>query len=200
MTETNVTVPHDPDAGLMLRFKQGDQAAFESLLTKYFPRVLNFIVRFVNVHEEAEDLTQEVFIKVYKGAWEYSPKAQFKTWLYTVARNLALNEIRRRSRIAGSLDAPVDYNDEGKTTREVADENAVRPDAGVTEEERATLVREALQALPANQREAIILLRYEDFTYEEIARTMGLSLQAVKSLLNRAKENLRVRLARVLEA
>jgi RNA polymerase sigma-70 factor (ECF subfamily) len=185
----------DPDAVLMQKFQQGDKAAFEALMVKYYPRLLNFIYRFVRNEQEAEDLTQETFIKVYHASWKYSSKAQFKTWLYTIAKNLALNAIRKNSRTVFSLDAEFTDKEGENRQREIADDNAATADDKAIKDEEALIIKRALSSLPENQRIAIVLLRYESFSYEEIAETMSISVKAVKSILNRAKENLRIRLS-----
>ncbi len=181
----------DPDVQRMLAFQKGDKAAFEALLKAYFPRILNFIHRFVRDRQQAEDLTQDVFIKVYHASDRYRPEARFRTWLYTIARRTSLNAIRRNKIAAAlSLDA-LRSSEKGDMPVQVEDKAAERPDEGLLRHERTARVRRAIEALPLNQREAVILRRYEELSYEEIAQTMGISLSAVKSLLNRAKENLK---------
>ncbi|VAX35597.1 RNA polymerase sigma factor RpoE [hydrothermal vent metagenome] len=180
----------DPDVQLMLAFKQGDKAAFEKLMVKYFPRLLNFIYRFIKNRELAEDLTQEVFIKVYHNASAYHPKAKFKTWLYTIARNISLNEIRKNRQKMVSLDETMSSS-QGPMQRQVADESVQRPDEEILHKEMAAAVQAAINDLPENQRTAVLLRRYEQFSYEEIAQTMKTSTKAVKSLLSRAKEKLK---------
>lgn len=188
----------DPDIRLMLAFKDGDKAAFEELMRKYFPRVLNFIYRFVGSREIAEDLTQEVFIRVYQNARQYDPKAKLQTWLFTIAKNLSLNELRRHRNKMVSLDSHL-QTPESSMPRQVEDARSVGADQAVIQEEKSAAVRQAIQTLPENQRMAVILRRYEQLSYEEIAQAMRLSEKAVKSLLNRAKENLKNALTEVLK-
>ena len=176
----------DPDVGLMLDFQNGSTAAFEMLMEKYYRRILNFIYRYSGNKERAEDLTQEVFIKVYHHGKGYRPTAQFRTWLYTIAKNLSLNELKRHHHRSVSLDEPAAV--------ETLKDPAPYPDKILADQEMARVIKTAISDLPENQRMAVILRRYEDFSYEEIAETMGVSLQAVKSLLNRAKDNLRLKL------
>ncbi len=183
----------DPDVILMLEFKEGNKDSFEKLMGKYFPRILNFIFRFVKNREAAEDLTQEVFMKVYYSVSSYYPKAKFKTWLYTIARNVSLNEMRKHKQRMVSLDETLSSR-EGVMQRQVADETVVRPDESMVRQEMADVVRAAIESLPENQRIAVVLRRYEQFSYDEIAKTMDTSLKAVKSLLSRAKENLKNKL------
>lgn len=187
---------HDPDVKLMLSFQDGNKAAFEELMHKFYPRILNFIYRYVGRREVAEDLTQEVFIKIYDSAHKYTPQSKFQTWAYTIAKNTSLNELRRAEQKNVSMDAPVRSQGE-ELQRQVADQEAELPDEEMIKEEKAKMVREAIKALPDNQRIAVILRRYDQFSYEEIAQTMKTTVKAVKSLLSRAKENLREKLTHV---
>lgn len=177
----------------MLDFQKGNPASFEFLMHKYYKRIFNFVYRFVGSREAAEDLTQEVFLKVYKAAPGYQPQSKFQTWAYTIARNLSLNELRRAGRKNISLDETVNFKD-GETSRQVEDPSVVHPAQTMEAEETRRMVQEAIASLPENQRMAVILRRYENMSYEEIAQTIGMSVEAVKSLLNRAKENLKDRL------
>ncbi len=183
----------DPDVRLMLEFQGGAKASFEALMRKYYPRLLNFIHRFVGQRAIAEDLTQEVFMKVYQAVSAYRPESKFQTWIYTIAKNISLNELRRNKKSTVSLDEPLSSQD-GELKREVEDPSGVRPDEELLRQETVRAVRQAIHALPENQRMAVILRRYEQFSYEEIAQTMRISVKAVKSLLSRAKENLKNKL------
>ena len=176
----------DPDVKLMLDFQSGETCAFESLMEKYYRRILNFIYRYLNNREVAEDLTQEVFIKVYHAQHSYQPKAQFRTWIYTIAKNLALNEVKKQRFLI--------FKDQ-ESLKHFEDENVSSAHQTLADQEMVETIRKAIGELPENQRMAMIFYRYENFSYEEIAQTMGLSLQAVKSLLNRAKESLRLKLS-----
>ena len=188
----------DPDVCLMLEFQRGDKASFEALMRKYYPRLLNFIHRFVGSAELAEDLTQEVFLKVYRAAAVYRPKSKFQTWVYTIAKNVSLNELRRPVKTPLSLDEPFQSED-GPVARQLEDTQTPRADAQMLRDETAAAVRAAIDSLPENQRMAVILRRYEQFSYEEIAQTMRVSVEAVKSLLSRAKENLKEKLIKNTE-
>jgi len=180
----------DPNVQLMLDFQNGNKAAFETLMGQYYRRILNFIYRYLGNKERAEDLTQEVFIKVYHEQNHYRPTAQFRTWLYTIAKNLSFNELKRHHHKSVSLDQ--------FQTLDVEDQTA-HPDKILADEEMANVVKKVISELPENQRMALILRRYDNFSYEEIAETMGLSSQAVKSLLNRAKDNLRLKLGKFIK-
>ncbi|HNQ89377.1 MAG TPA: sigma-70 family RNA polymerase sigma factor [Verrucomicrobiota bacterium] len=189
---------HDPDAALMLRVKRGDRAAFEALVDKYKQPVFNLIYRTLPDAAEAEDLAQNVFLQVHRFAHRYKPSAKFTTWLFTIARNLCLNEIRRRGRHpAESLSEPSGDRDD-EADRPVTDRQAVAPDQGCLDRELAALVDDALRALPENQRVAMLLCREEEQSYEDIAAILGCSLAATKSLIHRARETLKLRLKRYL--
>jgi RNA polymerase sigma-70 factor (ECF subfamily) len=178
----------------MLEFQKGDQASFETLMRKYYARVLNFIYRFINNRDTAEDITQEVFVKVYKSAPTYKPRSKFQTWVFTMAKNASLNELRRLKHQGYSLDKTMEDDEGGIMMRQMEDPTQLGPAAKMIRDERVAVIREAIHALPENQRIAVLLRRYENLSYEEIAQTMGTSVEAVKSLLSRAKENLRNKL------
>ena len=184
----------DPDAMLMLRVKRGDMAAFEELVDKYKQPVMNLIFRTLPDATEAEDLAQNVFVQVYKSAHRYKASAKFSTWLYTISRNLCLNEIRRRGRHpAESMDAPhPDHEDEG--SRQLHDTKGFSPDQTVLQGELEEKIQQAISALPESQRTAILLCRQEELAYEDIASVLGCSLSATKSLIHRARETLKTRL------
>ncbi len=188
----------DPDVCLMLEFQKGNKASFEALMHKYFPRLINFIYRYVGDREAAEDLAQETFIRVYKSGSRYRPQSKFQTWIFTIARNLSLNELRRKKYKTVSLDDSFS-SDDGELRRQVEDPRSTAPDEDILRREKASAVKAAIDDLPENQRVAVLLRRYEQFSYEEISQTMGVSVKAVKSLLSRAKEGLRVNLAGWLE-
>jgi RNA polymerase sigma-70 factor, ECF subfamily len=178
----------DPDVALMLRFQAGDEGAYEQLVLKHQASVLNVVYRYLGDRALAEDAAQEVFIKVYRARRTYQPAAKFSTWLYRVAVNHCLNEIRARRAGPASSVAPID---------DMLEEPAgADPDAGLHRQDLQRAVKAAIDALPENQRMAVVLARFHDLSYGEIAEAMGLSLVAVKSLLFRARETLKQRLAR----
>jgi RNA polymerase sigma-70 factor (ECF subfamily) len=186
--------PTDPDATLMLRVKEGDRAAFETLVNRYKQPVLKLVGRTVRDYDEAEDIAQHVFLQVYKSAHRYKISAKFTTWLFTIARNLALNEIRRRSRHpAESLDAPHPGEEEAPA-RELQTKDQFSPPEAMLHEELKEKVEEALQALPENQRTAILLCQEGEVSYEEIAKILDCSVSATKSLIHRARETLKAQL------
>ena len=184
----------DPDAALMLRVKQGDTAAFTSLVEKYKQPVMNLAWRTLRDETEAEDLAQNVFVQAWKSAERYQATAKFSTWLFTIARNLCLNEIRRRVRHpAESLDQTWD-NSEDQPVHQVVDKRIAAAPDEMLRGELERKVDEALTALPENQRTALTLCRQEELSYEEIAEVLGCSLSATKSLIHRARETLKARL------
>jgi len=188
-----VDVMTSSDVQLMLDVKAGDGASFDVLLRKYRTPLVNFLYRMVRDAATAEDLAQEVFLRVYRARKEYSPSAKFTTWLFRIATNLALNSIRdnrHRSRDV-SIDAPVE---EDETPRELP-AREMRIDERMAERDRAEVIRRAVVALPEKQRVAVLLHKYEEMDYAEIAKILNCSESALKSLLFRAYETLRVQLA-----
>ena len=184
----------DPDAALMLLVKQGDTTAFTTLVEKYKQPVMNLAWRTVGDQTEAEDLAQNVFVQAWKSAARYQPTAKFSTWLFTIARNLCLNEIRRRVRHpADSLDQTRDDTEE-QPLYQVVDKRVTQAPDDLLRGELEQKVDEAVTALPENQRTALLLCRQEELSYEEIAVVLGCSLSATKSLIHRARETLKARL------
>ena len=184
----------DPDAALMLRVKQGDMGAFTTLVEKYKQPVVNLAARTLRDPTEAEDLAQNVFVQVFKSAARYQSTAKFSTWLFTIARNLCLNEIRRRSRHpAESLDAPhPEQPDQPK--HQFEDTKNFSPPDRLLQGELVEKIEEAIAALPENQRTALLLCRQDELSYEEIAEVLGCSLSATKSLIHRGRETLKEQL------
>jgi len=181
----------DPDAALMLRVKQGDEDAFTALVEKYKQPVMNLAYRTLRDATEAEDLAQSVFVQAWKSASRYEATAKFSTWLFTIARNLCLNEIRRRSRHpAGSLDQARDDNEDQPLFQIQDHKLAPTPDQ-LLHGELESKVSEAISALPENQRIALALCREEELSYEQIAEVLDCSLSATKSLIHRARETLK---------
>jgi RNA polymerase sigma-70 factor, ECF subfamily len=181
------------DVQLMLDVKAGDDGSFNVLLRKYRTPLVNFLYRMVRDTATAEDLAQEVFLRVYRARKEYSPSAKFTTWLFRIATNLALNSIRdnRRRTLEVSIDAPVE---EDEAPRELP-AREMRIDEHMVERDRAATIRRAVAALPEKQRVAVLLHKYEEMDYSEIAKILNCSESALKSLLFRAYETLRVQLA-----
>jgi RNA polymerase sigma-70 factor (ECF subfamily) len=184
----------DPDALLMLRVKRGDRAAFAELVDKYKQPVMNLVYRTLHDEAEAEDLAQNVFLQVYKSAKRYESRAKFSTWLFTIARNLCLNEIRRRSRHPADSLEETHAEHEDQPRQQYEDKSSVPPPEKLLHGELAQKIEEALAELPENQRTAILLCRQEELSYEEIAEILGCSLSATKSLIHRGRETLKEKL------
>jgi RNA polymerase sigma-70 factor (ECF subfamily) len=187
-------VQSDPDAVLMLRVKRGDRAAFAQLVEKYKQPVMNFVYRSLRDETEAEDLAQNVFLQVFKSRARYKQTAKFSTWLFTIARNLCLNEIRRRSRHPAESLEETQAENEDQPQRQYEDKKVFLPPENVLHGELAKKIEEALAELPENQRTAILLCRQEELSYEEIAGILNCSLSATKSLIHRGRETLKEKL------
>jgi RNA polymerase sigma-70 factor, ECF subfamily len=181
------------DVQLMLDVKAGDDASFDFLLQKYRSPLINFLHRMVRDTATAEDLAQEVFLRVYRARKQYTPSAKFTTWLFRIATNLALNSVRdnRCARLAVPLDAPAE---EDAAPMELPARD-MRIDEHMIERDRTEFIRRAIASLPEKQRAAVLLHKYEEMDYGEIAKILDCSESALKSLLFRAYENLRVQLA-----
>jgi RNA polymerase sigma-70 factor (ECF subfamily) len=182
------------DVQMMLDVKAGDDASFDFLLRKYRSPLVNFLYRMVRDTATAEDLAQEVFLRVYRARKQYTPSAKFTTWLFRIATNVALNSVRdnRHDKLAVSLDAPLD--DEDSAPRELPARD-LRIDEHMIERDRTEFIQRAIASLPEKQRAAVLLHKYEEMDYGEIARILDCSESALKSLLFRAYESLRVQLA-----
>ncbi len=189
----------DPDAQLMLKFKEGDTRSFEELMEKYQKLVINTAYRLIGDRAEAEDIAQEVFLKVYNQSRRYKPQAKFSTWLLKITKNLCLNRLRgKRRHPVVSLDSPVE-TEEGKVPRDIPAPAQARPDVFLERKELRDLIRESIESLPPKQRMVVILAKYDNLPYQEIARVMGCSVTAIKLRLHRAKVTLKERLAPYLE-
>jgi RNA polymerase sigma-70 factor (ECF subfamily) len=186
---------------LMRRVREGDERAFGDLVELHQQAVIGICARMLgNVHE-AEDVAQQVFLRVWKAAPRYEPTARFTTWLFTILRNLVFNETRRRTRRPTvSLDAPFP-GDDGRRPgpREVPDAGARPADAAALQAELEEAIDRAIAALPEQQRLAVSLRQYQDLPYEEIAVVLKTSVSSVKSLLFRARTQLRGSLREYLD-
>ena len=182
----------------MLDVKAGDEQSFALLLQRYRTPLVNFVYRMVRSREQAEDLAQEVFLRVYRARKDYVPSAKFTTWLFRIATNLALNSVRdnRYQRMEVSLDAPVtaDVEDGDERPLDVAEKHP-NIEQHLVEEVRRKMIRHAVDKLPEKQRAAVLLHKYQELDYGEISKILECSESALKSLLFRAYETLRVELA-----
>jgi RNA polymerase sigma-70 factor, ECF subfamily len=184
------------DIRLMKLVGAGDDRAFEQLVERHQRLVIGTAGRMLGLNSDAEDIAQQVFVRVWKNARRYEPRAKFTTWLLKITRNLVFNELRHRSRHpAVPLQSETDEEE-----RPIKDEHAVAPDASLLDQELQQAVEAAIANLPETQRMAVVLRRYEELSYEEIAETLDQSVSAVKSLLFRARTELRERLKRYLSS
>ena len=162
------------DMDLMLQFCQGDDYAFTQIMERNLPGVIHNIERFINDSNEAEDLAQEVFLRIYNSRGRYVPSAQFKTWLYHIVTNLCLNYVRdRKKRNMKSLN----FQDSSENAIQLKDIKQETPSGVLLRQETCDKVREAIQSLPPNQRMAIILAKYEQLSYQDIAKVMDTTVQ-----------------------
>jgi RNA polymerase sigma-70 factor, ECF subfamily len=180
------------DAQLMLRVREGDETSFALLLERHRGPVVNFLHRMVQNRAVSEELAQEVFLRVYRSRQTYEPTAKFTTWLFRIATHLALNSIRdgKKERSQESLsDELLEGVERQVADRQVTVEQAMVFDVKIQE------IRQAIGGLPEKQRAAVLMHKYDGLDYGQIARSLGCSESAVKSLLFRAYETLRARLA-----
>jgi RNA polymerase sigma-70 factor (ECF subfamily) len=204
MTDEPPATPEMPedlaarDLELMLRVKEGDTEAFAALVEIHQHRVVGTVAKMLGDDAEAEDVAQQVFVRVWRSAGRYEPTAKFTTWLFTILRNLVFNELRRRKRHpVTSLDQPLHPDDE--RPRDTADTRAKTPEATLLDGEMMTAIQRAIDELPETQRLAVIMRRYDETPYEEIAEVLDLTVPAVKSLLFRARTELREKLKQYLD-
>jgi RNA polymerase sigma-70 factor (ECF subfamily) len=185
------------DLAWMARVKQGDTMAFGELIEVHQQRVIGTVAKMLGDESDAEDIAQQVFIRVWRSAPRYQPTAKFTTWLFKITRNLVFNELRRRKRHPTfSLDRTAEDDDRPMQT---ADHVSKPPDIALLDEEMQMAIQRAIEELPEVQRMAIVLRRYDDITYEEIGEILDLSVPAVKSVIFRARTELREKLRRYLE-
>ena len=183
------------DVRLMRLVARGDTAAFEQLIERHQTLVLGTVARMLGSNSDVEDIAQQVFIRVWKSASRYVPRAKFTTWLLKITRNLVFNELRRAKRRSHAPLQP----DPGAEEMQLKDESNQPPDASLLEVELQDAIEKAIGELPETQRLALILRRYEELSYEQIAEILDLSVAAVKSVLFRARTELRARLVNYLE-
>jgi len=190
----------DSDVELMLRFQGGDEKAFEEIIHLYEKRILNLVRRYLGVNYAfAEDLTQEAFLRVYRSRESYRPKAKLSTWIYRIAINLCLNEQRStKAALFSELSGSRQEDFGGFSRSSVQDERNLLPSEELEKKELLAEIKLAIDGLPEKQRFAIILSRYDGMSYEDIADALDCSVQAVKSLLFRARESLKKSLSKHL--
>ncbi len=183
----------DADAELMIRFQRGDEDAFAVLVRRFQGRVVSLAYRYLGSAADAEDLAQEVFLRVYRAKETYEPSAKFSTWIYRITANASLNHLRSkkaRRKVSGAMPG----GDGGEPEAEFEDERAEAPGERMEKDELARVLRRIVDDLPERQRLAIVLNKYEGLSYEDVAAAMDLSVMAVKSLLTRARVNIKEKL------
>jgi RNA polymerase sigma-70 factor (ECF subfamily) len=177
----------DTDAKLMLRVKAGEQAAFKELVEHWQGPLLNYFYRSLPCRATAEDLTQETFIRIYRAASRYKPKAKFSTYLFHVARSALLTELRRQARKPVTAVSPEQLP-------------AVAGEATSRNTELEEVFQMALATLPEKQRTALLLRKQQELSYEAIAKTMGLSLASVKTTIHRARVALKAQMQQLMQS
>ena len=196
MDTANLHYTHDPDVQLMLRCRDGDEGAFTELVNAYQNRLIGVFYHMGNDPTLAEDLAQEVFLRVFRARHRYEPTAKFSTWLFRIANNLALNSRRDHGQ---QREVSLNVGDSGPLgprpqERLLAEKSALMPARQLDRSEMRDMVHEAMNTLNERQRMAVLLNKFEGMGYADIAVAMNLKPPAVKSLLSRARENLRVKL------
>jgi RNA polymerase sigma-70 factor (ECF subfamily) len=185
----------EADEDLMVQYQRGEVRAFEILLTRHRRPVYNFILRFVGDKETAEDLLQEAFLRVIKGADAYKRQAKFTTWLYTIARNLCVDQSRRRKhRKHASLDAPMSTSEESGTLLDVLPSSEMASDRKSVNKELHETMQRAIAALGEEQREVFLMREFLDMPFKQIAEVVGVPENTVKSRMRYALEKLRLEL------
>lgn len=193
----------DPDVRLMLLVRDGSADAFEALVRRYQDRVLGVLQNVVTDRDRAEDLAQDVFLRVYRARERYTPDAKFSTWLFTITHNVARNAIRQMSRrreVQTSQASTTDSSPALSLEQMAKAKSGLMPARRLDQLEIGEVVRLAMESLPERQRMALLLAKFEEMSYQDIGDTMGLTVQAVKSLLSRARNNLREHLQPYLDA
>jgi RNA polymerase sigma-70 factor, ECF subfamily len=201
LSESRTTVPlfsSLPDEDLMEHVVRNSEAAFATLVDRYRGRIINLVCRFISDRERAQEIAQEVFLRVFVHRERYRPSGRVSTWIYTIAANLAKNEIRRRVRARGvvSLDGLLEVT--GDSSRFLAD-SGPRPDQQVRQREIREWVEGAMQAIPEKYREVIILRDMQQLSYEEIEQVLGIPGGTVRSRINRARAALQEKLGCLVE-
>ena len=177
----------EPETKIMVEVAKGNLSAFRTLVELHHKPLISFISRFTGDRGPSEDIAQEVFLRIFKAAKDYRPQAKFRTWLFTIATNLCLNEIRNNKGRPNF----VDLSELPETGSSIVAPDAFSPEKLAEHRELSTAVRKAIRSLPDNQRIAILLRQNHDFSYSEISKVMGLSISAVESLIQRARQHLK---------
>lgn len=188
-----MTHVQDSDESLMSRYQSGDEDAFRIIFDRYTISLIHFAYRFLGSQVEAEDIAQEVFLRVYRHKEQYDAQRPFRSWIFSITARLSANKVRdRKTHRETTLDA--EDSDEGSNFSASLIDQGPQPEHDYQSQESVQRILAALQMLPENQRTAILLCRFEQMTYEEIANVLGTSIQAVKSLIYRGMQTLSQRL------
>ena len=175
----------ESDIELMLRTKAGDDSAYSELMRRHYKGVLNYVYRFTNLRENSEDLTQEVFLRVYRSAKQYKPEAKFTTWLYKIATNVSLTYVKKKNK-----DKNVSLDEMNENTGEVEDSSVEISDDIIYRNEMKNVIFSAMESLPEREKVAIMLCKYEGLSYEETANVLGCTVGAVKAYVHRGRMKL----------
>lgn len=187
------------DLTLMLQVKQGDHSAFKELVEKHKLSILNLCLRFTSNKEDAEDLAQEVFIRIFQAAPRYEAKSSFKTWFYRIAINLCINH-QRRKKLLRFFSIDSNHKNDPDFREKIQNiTDTEQPDINFEQREKQKIVQQAIESLPENQQAVVILYRYNNLSYKEIADILDTSVSAVESRLHRAKLNLKNKLAPLIK-
>lgn len=191
----------DPGVQWMLAYQRGDESAFDRIVEAYSGQVFSLLTRFLGTKAGREDMVQDVFLRVVRARERYEPTARFSTWLYRIVFNLAVNETQRAGgkELSGHDGRIVSDEDAGDALLNWRDERIEDPSERMAQDDVVLAVRAAIARLPEQQRMALVLAKYHEMPYVEIATVLGSSEKAVKSLVHRARENLRVTLAPYLQ-
>jgi len=189
---------NDPDAELMVAFQQGDGTAFEQLLDKYHRPIVNFIYKIVNNAAEAEELAQEVFLRIYRSRQRYQPRARFAAWIYRIATNVSYKEAGRKHRMR-LWSRNNNSHEETLPVEEVVRDPAPDAEGRLISSELGDVIRRAIGLLPRKEKVALILRRYEELSYREIAEIMDCTEAAVKTYIHRGKLHVRDQILPYLE-
>jgi RNA polymerase sigma-70 factor (ECF subfamily) len=199
MEKKEQLTPHDdPDVQLMLRFQKGDMEAFQQLFQKFSPAVVNFAFQFLGTRARAEEIGQEVFLQVYRWQKRYEPKAKFSTWLFKIANNHCLNEVRKGEYRVTRESLEPTGPEEDERPRDLPDTNPGTGEEILAAKETAGRIQAILRRIPESQRAALLLSRLEGLSYQEVAEVLGSTEKAVKSLVFRANQSLKEGLRDIL--
>lgn len=175
----------DTDIDLMLRVKNGDDGAFSQLIKRYYNKILNYVYKYTNNRESSEDLTQEIFMRVYKSANNYEPEAKFSTWLYKIATNLCLTEVTSKSRKKSASLDEIQENIGSLEDIKSIDQLDVRYRVEIK-----SIIHNTMEELSDNEKSALILCKYEQLSYDEVAEMLDCTIGAVKTYVYRGRMKL----------